>query len=406
MAVGLALAGAIARPASADEDEGTRLARGQFRLRGYGTANYFSFDWDTDPGRRNAIDLERLTFYPSYGLGERVQLNGEIEFEHGGTGSTLEFDPFEEFGEFETEVEKGGEVQLEQMNVEFRAAEFLHLKIGRFKLPFGLNAVYDEPGEYFTTTRSETETNLVPTNWYENGLQASGEVLEDAGLTYTLSLTNGLDSSGFSSASWIVRGQQLRFETVAAQDLALSGRLDWRPCPGVVMGASGYHGNTTGNRPKPDLDAPAHVTVYDLHLRCERGPLEARALFLRGTLENADLVSRANRNLSNNLNVKRTPVGSSAQGLVVEAGVDVASALRQGRTPVVLFGRYETYDTMRSVTGDVFDNPRWERTVVTGGLNVHCAAPVVLKAEYSHRRLGTSTRNSENTFSTGIGFEF
>jgi hypothetical protein len=52
------------------------------------------------------------------------------------------------------------------------------------------------------------------------------------------------------------------------------------------------------------------------------------------------------------------------------------------------------------------DNPRWDREVVTGGVNVHFIAPVVLKAQYSHRVLGTATLNTENTFSTGFGFEF
>ena len=85
-------------------------------LSGYGSLNYFAFDWDTDdwdtdPARRNALDVERLVLYPSYRFTARTAFRAEMEFEHGGTGVTKEFDPFEEFGEFETEVEAGGEVR-------------------------------------------------------------------------------------------------------------------------------------------------------------------------------------------------------------------------------------------------------------------------------------------------------
>ena len=43
-----------------------------------------------------------------------MRLEAELEFEHGGTGITMEFDKLEEFGEFEMEVEKGGEVIVEK----------------------------------------------------------------------------------------------------------------------------------------------------------------------------------------------------------------------------------------------------------------------------------------------------
>ena len=42
----------------------------------------------------------------------------------------------------------------------------------------------------------------------------------------------------------------------------------------------------------------------------------------------------------------------------------------------------------------------------TGGLNYHVIDDVVLKAQYSYRRLGTDTDNIERTFSAGLGFEF
>ena len=77
-----------------------------FSVSGYGVINYAYFDWELDPDRRAAIDVERFVIAPKYRINDTIQLESELEFEHGGTGSTMEFDKFEEFGEFETEVEK------------------------------------------------------------------------------------------------------------------------------------------------------------------------------------------------------------------------------------------------------------------------------------------------------------
>ncbi len=62
---------------------------GRFALRGYGVVTYAVYDWDTDPSRRNAFDMERLVLYPSVRLAEGVTLRSEFEIEHAGTGSTL-----------------------------------------------------------------------------------------------------------------------------------------------------------------------------------------------------------------------------------------------------------------------------------------------------------------------------
>jgi hypothetical protein len=273
-------------------------------------------------------------------------------------------------------------------------------------VPVGLASVLDEPAESFTTSRSEMESSLIPVNWYENGIQAYGGVGGSAVLRWTISLVNALDSSGFSSSSWIARGHQKRFETVNAEDLAVAARLDYGEVEEALLGVSVYAGDSADNRPKPDLAAGALVLVADAHAAIARGPLRARAVVLHGSLENADLVSRANRNLSNNLNVKRTPVGSEALGWSVEAGWDLRSILPSLPGRCDLFARYERYDTMAAVEGDVFDNPRWERETATAGANLHPIRGAVFKLQHSHRRLGTTSMNEESTTSIGVGFEF
>ena len=68
--------------------------------------NYFNYDWDTHPEKRDEADLERLVLEGKYQFNEQWSIHAEVEYEHGGTGATMEFDVFEEFGEFEQEIEK------------------------------------------------------------------------------------------------------------------------------------------------------------------------------------------------------------------------------------------------------------------------------------------------------------
>jgi hypothetical protein len=61
-------------------------------------------------------------------------------------------------------------------------------------------AYRDEPTEYFTTTISEMEGNLLPVNWNENGISAFGNFGKGQHWHYNLSIINGLDNSAFSQA--------------------------------------------------------------------------------------------------------------------------------------------------------------------------------------------------------------
>jgi hypothetical protein len=326
----------------------------------------------------------------------------------------MEYDRFEEFGEFETEVEKGGEVKVEELCATFELMPELNLRLGHFFLPLGSAYRLDEPTDYLTVERSETERGLIPVLWDETGVEVSG-LLGD--LRYRLQWVNGLDNSGFSSGNWVALGHQGKFETVNAEDLAWVGRLDWEPCVGCQLGMAGYYGNSTGNRPKADMSEDAHVGIAQAHGEGVRGPWVARGLFLYGRLENADRVSRANRNLSNNLNAKRTPVAKAAAGWFAELGLDLLKARRMGLSPLngrehgrgqslKVYGRYDYYDSMRQTDDGYFNNPRWERRTWSGGFAYEPDPHIVLKGQYAHRKLGLETGNREDTYSLGMGLVF
>ena len=382
----------------------------KFSINAYGVVNYYNFDWETLPDKRNAFDVERFNLYLYYDFTDKIQFKSEIEFEHGGTGVTMAFDPLEEFGEFEQEVEKGGAVVLEQINVLFKIKKAFNVRVGKMRFYMGNASKQDQPREYFTTYRSEVENTLLPLGWYETGIELSGNFSlnkqkEYPYLSYKAYVVSGLDNTGFSSLNWIRRGYQTRFETINADNLAYAFRLDYIFAKDSEIGFNVYAGNGTGNRPKDDFTEDAWATYGDVHFAYEGYPWRVRAYGMLGHLQNSEALSTANRNLSNNLDVKRTPVAEMAGGAYAEGAYDVLNlTTKEEKTQLYVFGRYEWYDSMLKTVGTVSDNPRYERNIWTAGINYFPVPKVVLKAHYASAALGSGEQ--DNTFAMGIGFDF
>lgn len=347
------------------------------------------------------------------------ELEAELEIEHGGTGAARELD-YDEFGEFETEVERGGEVILEELYLERTWAGRYQLKLGRFYVGIGHLATRFRPTDYLAATRSEVETTVIPGQWDELGVSFTAHL---GRVRATAQLVNGLDSTGFSSAAWISGGHQGAFETIRATDLAAVGRVDVTAGPGLTFGVAGYAGGTSKNRPKADLvvDCPdgdpeevaacgyvaAPVALAEVDAHVERGPIRASALALWGWLGDSADVTERNRRLSNDLGAPRTPVAAQAYGVSLEAGVDVGPWL--GVCPdhrLEPFTRVERYDTMFRTAPGVFDNPRYLRTIYTGGVALTLADHLTFKLDVAHRRYGTSALRPETTIDLVAGFVY
>jgi hypothetical protein len=344
-------------------------------------------------------------FAPSYDFGNGYSFVAEIEFEHGGTGSAVEFEP-EEAGEFESEVESGGEVILEQayLQVEFKPA--LNLRFGEMIVPFGMVNTHHQPSEYFTLERSLAETHLFPSVWHETGIGVFGEL---GRLRYETQVISALDSSGFSGPFFVSDGMQGKLEFDNADDLAFVARADYAVALGATLGAGFYIGDSTDNRPRQNLDGDALVTLYEVHGRYERGPLIVRGQYTVGTIDNSDAVTTANQNFFNGdvLGVSRTPVGHKAESWFAEAGYDVFSLFGNApRGRLDLFGRYEAYDTHSETEGNIARVARYDREAGTVGINYKPQPGVVFKAEYSSRINQGDTANENDVYGLGFGFEF
>jgi len=421
-------------PARAEEKEEEKEAEKKrpavdFEVGGYADLQFAFYNHGENQNREGGAQRDaRLTFdtarlvlelegeLPEYGLEAEV----EIEFEHGGTGAAMELE-YEEFGEFEQEVEKGGEVLIEELYLKKKLGERFSLSLGRFYVAVGTLSQYYRPTDYLGTIRAEAETLIIPNTWDEMGLQAQAEL---SGLRLTAQVVNGLDSTAFSSQRWVAEGHQRRFELVRATDLAAVLRADVTRYEGLVFGASGYYGDTTRNRPKPDLVkaceeandrevAPcgyvsAPLLLLDAHLSLDRGPWRAKALVMWGYLQNADDVSARNERLSNLLNVPRTPVAEHALAAWAELGFDVAPLLSLSDDHrLEPYLRFDYVDSMLNPRSELFDNPRFARSIYSVGASYTLAGTVFAKLDFSHRRLGDSSRfRPENTVRLSTGFSY
>lgn len=405
------------------------LPRTPFELRvgGYGELGAALHDHAADRSReggaqrdlRLELDATRFVAVLQGRTPSGWELEAEVEIEHGGTGVARELE-YDEFGEVEVELEKGGEVQLEELYLEKTFAGRYQLKLGRFYVAFGHLSSRFRPTDYLAATRSEVETTVVPGQWDELGASFTAFLGRPR---LTVQLVNGLDSSGFSSDAWIASGHQGAFELTRASDPAVVARLDVAVAAGVEVGAAGYAGGTSRNRPKADLvrDCPAGdpdevapcgyvwapVVLTEVHGALHRGPVRGSALAVWGRLGNADAITERNRRLSTELGVARTPVAEQAYGLSLEAGVDVGGplGLRRGHD-LAPFVRLEHYDTMFRTSTGVFDNPRYARTVVTGGAALTLDEHLTFKLDVAHRRFGDDALRPETTVHAVVGFVY
>jgi hypothetical protein len=408
-------------------DEHAKRSPFELHIGGYGDLQFAYHDFGANQNRnggaqddsRLVFDQARFVLQLEGKMPYDIEFEAEVEFEHGGTATAQDLS-YEEFGEYEEEIGKGGGVLLEELKLKKTFAKHFSITLGRFYVAMGLLSRYYRPTDYLASTRSEAETMVIPAVWSELGLELQAKF---DWIRMTAQMVNGLDSTGFSSQRWVASGHQDRFELVRATDLAFVGRVDLLPRKDMELGVSAYYGGTTRNRPKADLvqecagggsDAvapcgyvSAPLMLLDAHAHFRWGPIEASGLVLWGHLDNAEAISARNDRVSNAANVLRSPVSDEAIAAWAELGVNVAPWLHlPSQHRITPYGRLDHYNTMFGPRKGLFPNPRFERSVVTGGVSYTLAEALVLKLDGSHRWFGSSSLNAENTVRLSAGFTY
>ena len=212
--------------------------------RNFYSDNYLRY---SEPGRykgsHGRFDLPHVVIYLGYDFGKGWSFASEIEFEHGGTESAIEIET-EEAGEYENEIERGGEVALEQFYIQKEFFPQLKLRAGMQVVPVGATNAHHEPNQFFGVYRPEGENTILPCTWHEVSLSLSGRAGK---WSYMAMFMPGLDSERFGNQSWIHDGSASPFEFKIANNYAFAGRVDNYSVKGLRLGLSGYVGNSFRN---------------------------------------------------------------------------------------------------------------------------------------------------------------
>ncbi|WP_306591544.1 hypothetical protein [Geothrix sp. 21YS21S-4] len=391
----------------ADEPQGPAK---KLILGGYGELVYQHFDYSADVNRynypekfgkenRGITDIPHFVLFASYDFGNSWKFSTEVEFEHGGSGSALEMEN-EEAGEFEHEIERGGEVVLEQFWLEKTFSDRAHVRFGHLVVPVGRTNSNHLPNQYFTVLRPEGENRILPLTWHENGIEFWGKTKH---FKYQILLVNGLRAEGFGSSQWIKGGSGSPYEYNIASSWAAAFRVEHRPLDGLSLALSGYAGQSAANSLKYDrykgLDG--NVTIGAFDAQYNKHGLIVRVNSVFGSLGDSKEISAINKSLPGLSASPRDNVASGATTYGIEAGYDVF----YGRGPSQLypFVRYEYYNSMQKTEPGILADSRYSRKVATAGFNYFATDKIVLKGEYS-KRIFKEPYKSENTISLGVMF--
>lgn len=402
---------------------GNRLSVGGYGEVGY-TRNFFSDNvyryseaakYKNDPGH-GRFDVPHAVIYLSYDFGKGWTMSSEIEFEHTGTGSAQEKE-FTEGGEWEMEVEKGGEVELEQFWLQKSFSPAFNIRAGHIVVPVGMTNAHHEPLHFFTVYRPEGEATILPCTWHDTGLSLWGRT---GRIRYEVQVVAGLDAFMFDREGWVHGGAGSPYEFKVANKYGFVGRLDYFAFPGLRIGLSGYYGRAMHNSFPHDLEGKdmngerkrydhvkGNVAIGAFDFAFNRFNWIVRGNADYGYVSDAATISTIKRNLTaNSAPYKKTPVGKNAVAVGLEAGYDIFSQmakLRADEQKFYLFGRYEYYNSYLPAS----DQQKYEYTGkqrLAVGFNYYPLPQIVVKGEYSTRLL-KQQYNNEPSVSIGIAYE-
>lgn len=360
------------------------------------------------------VSIPRFVLAFDYKFNEKWLLGAEIEFEAGGVGVAQELESSEN-GEYETEMEKGGEVALEQFHITRLIHPAFNVRAGHLILPVGLTNAHHEPINFFGTVRPEGETTILPSTWHETGLELFGTVGRGyATFDYQLLITAGLNPDGFGRDKWVADGKQGLFEQDNYSSPAYTARVDYRGVKGLRVGASIYYVNDVTKNADKDYKyakvGASSLLIWSADAQYKNKYITARANVISGELEKAagiSSVSLSNLSPYHSGVLRKVAKGALAYG--GEVGVNLGAFGTKIPT-LYSFVRYEYFNPQERADGKQTIDARCQVSKWTMGLNWFARPNLVVKADYNTRRIGTgkvfgeSPYSTENEVSIGIAY--
>lgn len=339
---------------------------------GYGAVLYENFASERDDGSpasaRDRFDALRSILYVGYKFNDRLIFNSEIEIEH------------------------ADEAFLEFAYLDYLFNENVGLRAGLLLAPLGFLNELHEPPTFLGTERPVTETVIIPSTWRENGVGLFGSNDQVSWRAYVM---NSFDGTGFTASG--LRGGRQKGSKALAEDMGFAARFDYQGTPGLILGASGFFGETGQGRELDGEEVGGAVTIWDLH-----ADYKVRGWELRGLIAGASVDDAAELNELNGL-TGSAGVGSEMLGGYVQVGYDI---LRTAPTSHQLlpYIRYEKLNTQHGVAEGFSADPAKELTIASFGAAWKPDPQVVFKLGYQLHSNGAD--RGLNQWNVQIGWLF
>jgi hypothetical protein len=393
--LGLMLAGALSAQVSntdtttnAPLNSAQNLLNSSKRLTvgGYGQIDYNQGFNDT-ASTNGKLDVHRMVLFFGYKFNDRVNFVTEVEFEH------------------------VKEVYVEQAFVNYKIADPISLRAGLMLIPMGIQNEYHEPTTFNGVERSKIDSDIVPTTWRELGLGFTGNI-DGLSLKYQLYAVNGFlgyDGGGkLRGSDGFRKGRQKGAESTMSSP-NVSAKVDFYGIKGLKIGLAGYYGNTQStlydglsNSDTTGLAEQADSSVIGMSMV----GFDVRYTF-KGFQARGQLISSTLSNTKEYNEFTGKDLGSSMFGYYGELGYDLLSIFKKdAKEKLVLFGRYEIWDTHATVTSGFTKNHGYRRSAITTGFTYHIARGAVFKADYQIFDNEAEGNTPSNQFNLGVGVWF
>ena len=314
-------------------------------------------------------DYKRFILYAGFKFTEKLLLNVEIEFEH------------------------ANEVYVEFATIDYLYRPEANFRFGMLLMPVGFLNEIHEPPFYYGNERPVVEIRIIPTTWRENGAGFFGEFAGGA-VQYRLYTTTNLRADKFSS-SGVRSGRQKGSRALA--DMSIVARVDATPMNGLLVGGSVVRGDTGNGVQFGDSKPAVTMTMWELHAQYQYRGLHLRALYVRNTIDDTEILSAA----------KGEGISEVQWGWYGEIAYDILPAFDPNtRMGLVPFVRYERFNTQEDVPAGFVPDETRNRTVVTAGINFFPHPNVVFKVDYRQFDSKGGELPELNDLNIGVGFAF
>ena len=352
---------------------------------GFNFTGYGEFHANLTEGRGpDKHDIHRLVLGVGYSFTDWISLTTEVELEHGIVADGQD-----------------GELVVEQAFVDLRFYRAFALRAGRVLTPLGIFNRQHEPPSFPGVERPSFAQVILPTTWSSDGVGVFGNPLPWLG--YEAYVVSSIDGSKISALNGI-RGGRIKARP-SLNEVAFTGRIDLFPFATIDagleqslrLGVSTFVGGLDNgdNGKDPGRGAGKRLEIYsaDLSYSIWRFSLRGAIAYLR--IEDAHKIGN----------------GAASEILGMFGEISVRLFPEQWRSgvfskfEVVLFFRYDDYNTQYRTPRGVAKNPAGNRQDYTFGVTLQVLPNLVIKADYQIRDDKT-TNNLPDLVNLGLGFQF